>query len=117
MTNYLTPENMKIYLEHLKKVDEKVEKQIQKELKMSKEWKKKQRLRKYLRNLVLPEWPGEEQFNWFVRDAKQLYVNSVKVHLMNQNPTDVTNVNVGVKEEIIQKKLHYVKTAKKQGGH
>ena len=30
--SYLTPENMKIYMEHLKKVDDKVEKAIQKEL-------------------------------------------------------------------------------------
>jgi len=30
--NYLTLENMKIYMEHLKKVDDKVEKAIQKEL-------------------------------------------------------------------------------------
>jgi len=50
MTNWLTPENFKIYIEHLNKIDDKIEEKI-----MSKELKKSIRQRKYLKYLVLPE--------------------------------------------------------------
>mgnify|MGYP005822339415 FL=1 len=52
-----------------------------------------------------------------VRDAEQSYVNFVKVHSMHQKQNNATNVNVAVKEEIIRKIPHYVKTAKKQAEH
>jgi S-adenosylhomocysteine hydrolase len=56
MTNYLTPENMLAYNEHLKKIDEKVEEEIQKSFGIEiDELKKSQRQRKYLKYLVLPE--------------------------------------------------------------
>jgi len=44
-------------------------------------------------------------------------VNSVKAPSMHQRQTNATNVNVAVKEEIIRKIPHYVKTAKKQAEH
>ena len=55
MTNWLTTENMKFYMEHLKKVDQEVEEQIQRDLRS--EMKKKmtpqhindRRQRKYLK--------------------------------------------------------------------
>lgn len=50
MTNWLTPKNFKAYMEHLNKIDEKVEEEI-----ITKELKDSQRLRKYLKHLVLPE--------------------------------------------------------------
>ena len=61
MTNWLTTENMKFYMEHLKKIDQEVEEQIQRDLRS--EMKKKmtpqhindRRQRKYLKYLVLPE--------------------------------------------------------------
>lgn len=61
MTNWLTTENMKFYMEHLKKIDQEVEEQIQRDLRS--EMKKKmtpqhihdKRLRKFLKYLVLPE--------------------------------------------------------------
>ena len=55
MTNWLNTENFNAYMEHLKKVDTEIEKQIQKKLGMNKELKKSQKLRKYLKYLVLPE--------------------------------------------------------------
>ena len=56
MTNYLNPENLKAYTEHLKKIDDKVEEEIQKKLTVQySKLIKSQRRRKYLRNLVLPE--------------------------------------------------------------
>ena len=55
-TNYLTPENLLAYNEHLKKIDEQVEEEIQKSLGIkTEELKKSQRQRKYLKYLVLPE--------------------------------------------------------------
>lgn len=56
MTNWLTPENFKIYIEHLKEIDNKVEEQIQRELRIeSEQLKESKRKRKYLKYLVLPE--------------------------------------------------------------
>ena len=56
MTNWLNPKNMKLYIRHLKEIDDKVEKEIQKKLTVQhSKLIKSQRRRKYLRNLVLPE--------------------------------------------------------------
>ena len=62
-TNYLNPENMKAYLEHLKKIDKESNLsesriRVSKDTahwSITKELKKSQRQRKYLKYLVLPE--------------------------------------------------------------